>query len=195
MLPLRIVSLVAAALGLAGSALAQTSYHLGVTGEIDHTVDCWETTPLCSGPPHEYTPWTGTLTVVVDGAADGTYSGTDFESLAFAANIGGFAIVPNDVDPAFQVTIVGAGVTSLDLFVLLDGPHDTTAFEAFHGLAVGYADLGGTHYGGTVANGTLSPVPELRAAVLLLCALAALSALGRRRQACTSGQRGFTSNA
>ena len=191
----RMLSLMSVALGLAGPALAQTTYRLAVTGEIDHTVDCWETVPLCSGPPHAYTPWSGLVTVVVDTTADGTYSGADFETLTFDANIGSFAIVPNDVDASMQVTIAGGQVSALDAFVAVDTPHDTSAFDFFHGLDASFDGTGGTHYGSTAATGTLSAIPEPATATLLLLGGFAGLAWSRRRQAWASGQRGLTSKA
>ncbi len=190
----RIALLLALATGLAGPAVAQTSYYLGVTGQIDHTVDCWETVPLCSGPPHVLYAWTGTLTIVVDSAADGTYMGPDFESLSFVGNIGNFTAIPNDGDPFYEVTITDGQVSSLEVRQFLETPHDTFAWDDYSGLVASYVGSGGTHYGGTVGMGILSPIPEPAPAALLLSGLAALAAL-RRRQACASGQRGFTSNA
>ena len=189
----RLLSLIAA-LGLAAPALAQTTYHLAVTGEIDHEVNCWETVPLCSGPPQVQYAWTGTLTVVVDSAADGTYTGPGFESLSFAGNLGSFTAVPDDADPFYSVTITGGQVSSLDVRQFLDTAHDTTAWDDYSGLVASYYGSGGTHYGGTMGVGTLSPIPEPAPAALLLTGAFACAAL-RRRQACASGQRGFTSNA
>ena len=195
MLSSRIVLVLGLAAGLAGPVRAETTYRLAVTGQIDHTVDCWESDPLCSGPPHVYSAWTGTVTIVVDSAADGTYQGPALESLAFVANIGSFSVTPFADDPAFSVTIVDGQVSSLDTLALVETPHDTSAFTHFGGLDAGYDATGGTHYGGTVATGTLSAIPEPAPAALLLVGLAAMAGLARRRQACINGQRGLTSNA
>ena len=191
----RIALLLALMAGFAAPTVAQTSYELGVAGQIDHTVNCWETVPLCSGPPHVYTPWVGTVTIVVDSTADGTYQGPDLESLTFAANIGSFAVTPDADDPAFSVTIVDGRVSSLDVIALVETPRDTSAFTYFGGMDADYDDTGGTHYGATVATGTLAPIPEPGTAAMLLAGLVAFGASRRSRQTCASGQRGFTSNA
>ncbi len=195
MLPMRIPLLLGLATVFAGPAFAQTSYNLAVTGQVDHTVNCWETTPMCSGPPHDFTPWVGTLTIVLDSAADGVYQGPDLESLSLVANVGSFAPITYDNDPSFEVTITGGKVSSVDAEVLVDSSLDTSAFDLFSGLTANYNGSGGTHYGPTIASGALAPIPEPAEATLLLGGLAGLVAWSRRRQACASGQRGLTSNA
>ena len=153
MQPSRIALLLTLMTGFAGSAIAQTSYELGVAGQVDHTVNCWETVPLCSGPPQVDTPWVGTVTIVVDSPADGTYRGLDIESLTFVANIGSFAVTPDADDPAFSATIIDGQVSSLEALAPIETLLDASAFTRFDGLDADYDASGGTHYGGTIASG------------------------------------------
>ena len=180
------------ALLVAPPAHADATYDLVLTGLVEHTVDCWESVPLCSGPPTISYPWTGMLTVVVDSSADGTYTNAAFESLTLTSNVAG-----GTWDADFTVTVGGHRVTAVagDLPVMT--AHDEEAFIVFDGLDATFAGSGMHHYGPTTASGSLSPVPEARADLSLLFGLAALAtvALRRRGQACIKGQRGFTSNA
>jgi hypothetical protein len=180
-------------------AHAQATYDLALTGQVEHTVDCWETVPLCSGPPSVTYPWTGTLTVVVDSSADGTYTDAAFESLTLSSNIAGFSIDPGDWDAGFTVTIGGHQVTSIAADFPLMTLHDSQASIEFDGLESRFNGSGETHYGPTNALGSLSPVAEPRGDLSILIGLAALATVAKTRrrpdQTCTNGQRGFTSNA
>lgn len=180
-------------LGLAAPAFAQTTYRLVLDGEIDHLLNCWETTPQCSGPRDVQYAWGGILTVVVDSATDGTYTGPDLESVRMVGNVGSFLLASQQPDPFYTVTVTDGQVSSLQLHPFIDTLADVSAWDDFSGLSVIYYGSGGHHYGGTSGTATLSPIPEPAPAALLLAGLAMGAAL-RRRQACASGQRGLTSN-
>jgi hypothetical protein len=181
------------ALFMAAPASAQTTYRLALQGEIDHVLNCWETTPPCSGPRDLQYAWDGILTVVVDSAADGTYTGPDLESVRLVGNVGSFLLAQQQPDPFYRVTVTGGQVSSLQLHPFLDTLLDVSASEDFSGLSVIYYGSGGHHYGSTSGTATLSAIPEPAPVALLLAGLAMGAAL-RRRQACASGQRGLTSN-
>jgi hypothetical protein len=183
----------AIALFLAAPAFAQTTYRLVLDGEIDHLLDCWETTPQCSGPRDVQYAWGGILTVVVDTAADGSFTGPDLESVNFTGNVGSFTLSQLVADPFYAVTVTDGQVSSLQLHPFIDTLLDVSAWDDFSGLSVIYYGSGGHHYGGTSGTATLSPIPEPAPAALLLAGLAMGAAL-RRRQACANGQRGLTSN-
>ena len=118
----------ACALGLAEPAFAQTTYRLALSGEVDHVVDCWESVPQCSGPHDIQYGWGGILTVVIDSAANGTYTGPDLESVTFAGNIGSFTLARQQPDRFYVATVTDGRVSSLELNPFLDNTPDTLAW-------------------------------------------------------------------
>jgi hypothetical protein len=125
-------------------------------------------------------PWTGTLVIVLDSAADGTFGGDDMVSFDMTSSGSSFhepsfTFVP--FEPYF--TVVGGRLTnvSADYYAPFEDDDITrfTGLRVTHHQAISHAN--------PEINGTaiLTPVPEPAAAVLLLLGLAAGAGVRGRR--------------
>jgi hypothetical protein len=171
------------------AARADATYTLVLNGTAHHTFNCWEILSQCAigppVPPDERYAWTGTISVVVDSSADGTYADADFLSLAFVANLGGVTLNSFEHSyPAFgQVTVTNGLVSSLDVtdpLLFPDSP--TPGGLVFSGLSATYSQPPLHHFGETDAFGTLTPIPEPGTDGLMLAGLGCLGYVARGRK-------------
>jgi ABC-type transport system substrate-binding protein len=174
-----VVPLLLGALLGAGSARANASFTFEVSGTL---------VAKLYGESDYVFPWTGTVVIVLDTAADGTYGGADMVS--FDMNSSGssfhepsFTFLP--FEPYF--TIVGGRLTHVD--AEYDAPFEDDNTTSFTGLTVTHHQAIG--HESPEVNGTaiLTLVPEPAAAVMLLVGLAA-GAGARRHQAGRAARRG-----
>jgi len=76
-----------AALTLAKSASAQSTFELGLSGSGTHIFDAYECPNLVCDPPVAIVAWSGTVVVKVGTQADGIYTGSDLMEVALASNL------------------------------------------------------------------------------------------------------------
>jgi hypothetical protein len=167
------------------SAHANATFELGLSGHGTQAPSsfpaCPDENPFCEPLPVE---WTGLVTVVTSGSADGTYTGADFVSITldsnwFAFSVPGVSVVNSLPSPAF-VTLSNGQVSSIDFDLVHDfGDVDTVERISFDGLSVSYFRCC-AHHGDTVSvTGVLTNIPEPDTFSLLLAGLA-LSAVAQR---------------
>jgi hypothetical protein len=160
-----------ALLGTGAARADNATYLLTLHGSGTHQLDAWECPgQICTSFAVGFT-WDGIVTVVVDSTAPGTFTGTDFVSLAFAPTHGlieGFSGHSFLTDPS--VTIAGGMVTDIEAQWAGSPPASVT----FAGLGV-HIDRPPTHHFGSIrADAVLSPVPEPATFALLLGGLAVM---------------------
>jgi len=177
----RLASLLLPLLGVCSPVCAgDTTYWLDLRGRLDHSVNCWETRPLCSGPPFIDMDWRGRVTVVVDSPADGRYGDTDIVSLHLDANAGSFD-APRGFDfDGNWVTVTDGQVSGIWFPGFPVTALDSNAWITIEGLDAWYQAAGSYHVGSSYAEGTLTPIPEPASAVLLLAGVVACAGLARR---------------
>ena len=148
--------------------------------------------------------WSGRVTVVTDGAQDGTYTGDTLESITVATDVFDWSFTKGQVqveeeplpgifllvgpEPGASVTVADGRLAGVDLVY-----DDESNIDVMSGLDVSAASVCRTDacHGipdNYLVSGTLAPlagpVPEPSSAALLLAALGLAWALARGRHAC-----------
>lgn len=152
-----------------------------------------------SATPDESVTWTGQVTVVTDGVADGTYSGDTLESITVDTNVFDWSFtkgqtqiiweplsglfLPVGPEPGASVTLADGRLASVNLVY-----DDYNNIDWMSGLQVQaqtvcrIVDCHGTP-NNYVVSGALTPVPEAPNALLLLAGLGLAGSLARRHRA------------
>ncbi|MFL6663174.1 MAG: PEP-CTERM sorting domain-containing protein [Rhizobacter sp.] len=169
----------AALLSCAAAAHADpTTYLLNLSGGGTHFLDAWECPgQRCDTGAIRFS-WEGRVTVIVDSAGPGTFSGDHLLGLSLTTFEPGF-IEGFSRPVAFSppsVTVMDGHVTSIDI----DWAGLPEIFR-FSGLTVGYSKEPTHHLGSTFASAVLTPIPEPASWALLAGGLAMLGAARARR--------------
>lgn len=146
--------------------------------------------------------WTGTVTVVTDGSADGTYTGGTLESITVATNVFDWSFVKGQTQTAWQarpdlvllvgpepgasVAVAGGRLVGVDLVFDDEFNIDTMSGSALSAQTV--CRTNDCHGAPDVwfVSGSITPlasVPEPRPAWMLVAGLAVAGAFARRRHA------------
>lgn len=180
-------------IALCAAGAHATTYQLALAGTVEHQLDCWENLALCDpslppviNPPVVDFPWTGVVTLVVDSAANGTFTGAGIVSLSLASSLGLASFDATSDGLAFfshgktqdAAAIVNGRVASIDLSFFDPELQDIT----FSGLGVEFRRVHTTHLGPFDAQGALVNVPEPGAYAMLLLGLLGLSGYSRNHR-------------
>jgi hypothetical protein len=170
-------------LASAAPVCADETFLFRVSGGGFHLFDAWECPQqFCTVGGTPFT-WEGTVSVVVDSAASGTYAPPHFVSMTMAWTTPYVPTVDRDLGtmsgPIPTVTLADGRVTSIDLIPIFGTPDTLT----FSGLSVTYDKPPTHHFGPTQARAVLIPIPEPTSAVLLATGLIALPLVAVARRA------------
>jgi hypothetical protein len=159
-----------------GSARANATFQFTLSGQLDQIYGCPDSS--CGSPPDHSYPWAGTLAVVLDSGADGTYDNADMVSFDLASTCCTFhepTVTP--IPFLANFTVAGGKLTSISA-VYYD-PIVPIVVTTFDGLTVSYYQPLIDFTPPTVGTAVLTPIPEPAAWAMLLFGLA-LTGLGAR---------------
>ena len=199
--------LLAAALCAVGSAQAST-YSIGASGTEVTQFNYYD--PRCQhgpfpGPPcvpsQGYATWNGTLSVTVNGTADGVYSGSNITSIAFGVSAapidsanGGFSFsyltdglgsgTDTYISQPVTVTILNGQVVAFAEDVFADQYTHVTFAGSDVSFAYGFDYSGHDehHASPTQGTGSIVAVPEPQSYILMLAGFAVVGVAARRRR-------------